>query len=251
MQAIVLCGGKGERLRPLTASRPKPLVEVDGRPIIEHILSIFTSQGVRDFILCLGYLGPRFEEHFLNRKTSLIERDEASVYVETDGVRIRLVDTGQSTMTGGRLGRVARYVTEPTVFVSYGDVVANVNLLELKRCHEAGQRVSTLTVTKLEPRFGLVTVEAGRAVEFHEKDPAAQPWINAGFMIVDRSLLEQLTDDNCVFEADVLPRLASTGQMTAYEHHGCWYCMDTPGDVSRLNRIAHDCGADSYPWLAA
>jgi glucose-1-phosphate cytidylyltransferase len=254
MQAIILCGGQGTRLREETEFRPKPMVEVGGRPILWHIMKIYAKHGFRDFVLCLGYQGQMIKEYFLNYEAmnndfsiSLGGRKQIEYHGhhEEQDFRVTLVDTGLETMTGGRILRVKPYVEGDTFLVTYGDGVADIDLSRLLRFHQEHGRLATVTTVKPTSRFGLLELgNDARVTSFSEK-PQVEGWMSAGFFVFDRRMFDYLTGDDCILERMPLERLASEDQLMAYRHEGFFFAMDTYREYQHLNRI-WDSG--KAPW---
>jgi glucose-1-phosphate cytidylyltransferase len=256
MKAIILCGGLGTRLREETEFRPKPMVEVGGRPILWHIMKIYAKHGIRDFVLCLGYQGQMIKEYFLNYEAmnndfSILlggrKQIEYHGQHEEQNFRVTLVDTGLETMTGGRILRVRPYFDDVDTFmVTYGDGVADVDLTGLLRFHQAHGRLATVTTVKPTSRFGLVELDENnaRVTSFAEK-PRVEGWMSAGFFVFNRQVFEYLDGDPCILERGPLERLAREGQLMAYRHEGSFFAMDTYREYQQLNRI-WDTG--KAPW---
>jgi glucose-1-phosphate cytidylyltransferase len=254
MQAIILCGGQGTRLREETEFRPKPMVDIGGRPILWHIMKIYAQHGFRDFVLCLGYQGQMIKEYFLNYEAmnndfsiTLGGRKQIEYHGhhEEHDFRVTLVDTGLESMTGGRILRVKPYVQGETFLVTYGDGVADVDLNRLLRFHESHGRLATVTTVKPTSRFGLLELaNDARVISFAEK-PQVEGWMSAGFFVFDRRVFDYLTGDDCILERMPLERLAREGQLMAYRHEGFFFAMDTYREYQHLNRI-WDSG--KAPW---
>jgi glucose-1-phosphate cytidylyltransferase len=243
MQVVILCGGKGERLREYTGRVPKPMVEIGGRPVLWHVMKMYAYAGYSDFILCLGHKAEvirRFIIGLAENAPSELGRDpEHPAGVEVvrceDGWTVRLVDTGQHTMTGGRLRRIGQLLEGDVFHAAYADAVSDVDLRALVAFHESRRRLGTVTVVKPPPRFGVVRLAGDRVVSFAEKMPADEPWINGGFFVFHRRLFERLHDDDTVLEQEPLAELATSNELSAFVHNGFWQCMDTMSDVLRLN----------------
>ena len=248
MKVIILCGGQGTRLRELTEVRPKPMVEIGGRPILWHILKIYARYGMTDFILCLGYKGNLIKEYFLNYEgmnsdftIELGNRGAIQYHGGGHGEagwRISLVDTGEAAMTGARIARAAAHLgSQETFAVTYGDGVTDVDLREVLNFHRASGRLATLTGVRPPSRFGELTHDGGRVLRFTEKPQVASGLINGGFFFFEPEFLRYLsTGDPCVLEREPLERCAAEGQLTVYEHSGYWQCMDTLRDWESLQR---------------
>ncbi len=246
MKVVVLCGGLGTRLREETEFRPKPLVEIGGRPILWHIMKTYAHYGFRDFVLCLGYRGNMIKDYFLNYeamnndftvclgKNSSIEYRN---YHQEQDFHVTLSDTGQSTMTGGRVKRVAPYIGEDTFMLTYGDGVGDVNIRELLEFHKAHGKLATVTTVSPSSRFGMIESNSiGRVTHFKEK-PKTSERASAGFFILNRKVFDYISGDDCIFEREPLERLANEGQLMAYQHEGSFYAMDTYREYEYLNQL--------------
>ena len=245
MKVIILCGGQGTRLREETESRPKPLVEIGGRPILWHIMKHYGYHGFRDFVLCLGYRGNMIKRYFLdyeamnNDLTICLGEQHRIIYHDAHAeqdYKVTLVDTGQNTMTGGRIARVRRHV-EGTVFVTYGDGVSDIDLHAALEFHRKHGRLATVTTVRPVHRFGILEVDnAGAVTRFTEK-PQAEGWANAGFFIFEPGVFDYLEGDETILEAEPLERLALDGQLMAYRHEGFFFAMDTYREYMHLNNM--------------
>jgi glucose-1-phosphate cytidylyltransferase len=246
LKTIILAGGQGTRLREETEYRPKPLVEVGGRPILWHIMKLYAHYGYRDFVVCLGYRGHMIKQYFLdyeamsNDFTVSLGRFHQIAYHDMhkeQDYRVTLVDTGLNTMTGGRVCRARRYVEDDTFMVTYGDGVSDVDLTALVAFHRAHGKLATITTTRPQSRYGLVELsDAGAVTDFTEK-PRLDGWANAGFMVFDRRAFDYLDGDGCVLEREPLERLAAEGQLMAYRHNGFFFAMDTYREYLYLNEL--------------
>ena len=254
MKAVILAGGRGTRLSEETGMRPKPMVEIGGRPILWHIMKIYAGHGVRDFIICLGYRGWQIKEYFLNYAlhASDIVVDLASREVEVlrpaaDSWRITLIDTGEDTQTGGRLRRIGHLLAEEDAFcMTYGDGVANVDIGTLIDFHHRHGRAATVTAVSPPGRFGSLARDGSRVSAFVEKPNGDGGSINGGFFVLSPQVLTRIAGDDTVWEEEPLRGLARDGELHAYEHHGFWQPMDTLRDRDRLERLWADGGA---PWM--
>jgi glucose-1-phosphate cytidylyltransferase len=247
MDVIILCGGLGTRLREETEFRPKPLVEIGGRPILWHIMKLFGHQGLRDFILALGYKGNLIKEYFLNYEAMNNDVEvqlgaRASIkylgeHTEQD-YNVKLADTGLSAMTGARVSRVQRHVRGDRFMVTYGDGLADIDLGKLIAFHTAHGRLATVSTVRVAGRFGVVEVgDDGHVTRFREK-PTEDNWISMGYFVFERGVLDYLSpSDECVLEAEPLERLARDGQLMAYRHLGEFLPMDTYRDHVALNDL--------------
>jgi glucose-1-phosphate cytidylyltransferase len=253
MQVVILCGGQGTRLREETEFRPKPLVEIGGKPILWHIMKLYAHHGFHDFVLCLGYRGNMIKEYFLNyeamnndftmRLGTSSQMAIHGAHLEQD-FRVTLADTGIETMTGGRIKRASKYVTGDDFLVTYGDGVSDVNIRKLYEFHKSHGKLATITTIRPLSRFGILDVDPdGRVLRFAEK-PRIEGVASAGFMVFNRAVLDRL-DDNCVLETTPLESLARDGQLISYHHEGCFYAMDTYREYKALNQM-WDSG--EAPW---
>ena len=247
MKAIILCGGLGTRMREETEYRPKPMVDIGGRPILWHILKYYASFDVRDFVLCLGYKGQMIKDYFLNYEamnadfTMSLGRLSAISYHaphEEQDFRVTLSDTGASTMTGGRVARVRKYVGNERFLVTYGDGLTDLDLAAALRFHESHGRLATVASVRPTSRFGVMDVGAeGRVDAFAEK-PSLEGWVNAGYFIFEPEVFDYLnTDESCILEREPLERLAAEGELMAYRHEGFFFAMDTYREYLQLNEM--------------
>ncbi len=243
---MILCGGQGTRMREETEFRPKPLVEIGGRPILWHIMKMYAACGFSDFILCLGYRGAMIKEYFLsyeamnNDFTLTLGRGQALQLHghNEESFAVTLADTGLSTMTGGRVRRAARYLQDDDLFMlTYGDGVANVDLNRLVDFHKRHGRLATVTVNRPTSRFGILDVaDSGVVTQFAEK-PQSLNWASAGFFVFDRRVLDYLDGDDCVLENQPLEQLVKEQQLVAYRHEGFFFAMDTYREYLYLNQL--------------
>ena len=244
MKAVILAGGLGTRIAEETAVRPKPMVEVGGKPILWHILKHYSHHGIHDFIICLGYKGYLIKEYFANYflHTSDVTFDLANNRMEVhhrhcEPWKVTLVETGEHTQTGGRLKRVREYLGGETFCFTYGDGVSDVDLDELIKTHRAHRRLATVTAVQPPGRFGALDVNGSRITRFKEKPNGDRGWISGGFFVVEPRALDHVQDDSTVWEKGPMERLAVEGQMTAYPHTGFWHPMDTLRDKMRLDEM--------------
>jgi glucose-1-phosphate cytidylyltransferase len=258
MQVMILCGGMGTRLREETEIRPKPMVEIGGRPILWHIMKSYAVQGFTEFIVCLGYKGERIKEYFLDYEAmnndftvELGRRQSIEIHrgQEEHSWRVTLADTGYATMTGGRIRRAAKYLTGDRFMLTYGDGVSNVDLRRLLDFHLQQRTLATVTGVHPASRFGELLVSGERVRQFSEKPQTHDGVINGGFFVLERGALEYLSDDpSCVLEGEPLERLAAAGQLSVYRHEGFWQCMDTYRDYQLLNQLWESGGAEWKRW---
>jgi glucose-1-phosphate cytidylyltransferase len=252
MKVVLLAGGLGTRLAEETEVKPKPLVEIGGRPILWHIMKHFSSFGFREFFIGLGYKGEMIKKYFLDYYSltgdltielskGAVERSES----KQDDWTVRLIDTGQLTMTGGRVRRLQRFLDDGTFVVTYGDGVANVDLNALVAFHKRQGRIATVTAVRPPARFGGISFDGDLVAGFSEKPQAGEGWINGGYLVFEQGIFDYLTDDSSSLEADALERLAADGQLAAYRHAGFWQCMDTLRDKRLLEEYWQ---SGSAPW---
>ena len=255
MKVVILCGGLGTRLREETEFRPKPMVEVGGRPILWHIMKIFARHGLSDFILCLGYKGQVIKEYFLNYEAMnndfalTLGREHGIEFLgnhEEQGFRVTLADTGPETLTGGRVKRIEPYVDGDTFIVTYGDGLANVDITALLEFHRQHGKLATVTSVRPVSRFGVLDMEKdGRVQQFAEK-PQSEGWINAGFFVFNRKVFDYFQGgDRCIMEHEPLERLAADGQLVAYRHTDFFFAMDTYREYEVLNKMWQ---SGEAPW---
>jgi len=245
MKAVILAGGLGTRLSEETATRPKPMVEIGGKPILWHILKMYSHHGINDFVICCGYKGYVIKEYFANYflHMSDVTFDMAHNKMEVHSKRaepwcVTLVDTGDESMTGGRLRRVAKYVENEEAFCfTYGDGVSDIDITASIAFHRAHGKQATLTATFPPARFGALDMRDGRVNSFREKPKGDGAMINGGFFVLSPKVLVELKDDSTVWEQDPLVNLADRGELMAFEHGGFWQPMDTLRDKHLLEDL--------------
>lgn len=256
LKTVILCGGQGTRLREETEYRPKPLLDIGGKPILWHIMKQYAHYGYSDFVLCLGYRGNMIKEYFLNYEamnndfTITLGREANVVFHDKhpeQDFRVTLADTGLETMTGGRVKRVSRYIEDDDFFVTYGDGLSDVNIQQLYSYHKAHGKLATITTVRPTSRFGIVELEGdGRVKRFVEK-PKIEGHASAGFMVFSRRVFDYL-DETCVLEERPLETLAAQGQLMSYHHEGFFYAMDTYREYKALNDLWN---SGKAPWRMA
>lgn len=249
---VILCGGQGTRLREETEYRPKPLVEIGGRPILWHIMKTYSHYGFRDFILCLGYRGNMIKDYFLNYEAmnndftvclgSQHHLEYHNAHDEQD-FSVTLAETGAETGTGGRVKRVERYVSGDTFMVTYGDGVGDVNISRLLEFHQSHGRLATVTTVRPLSRFGVLELNGGDEVTHFREKPQVDGWISAGFFVFNKRVFDYL-DPEGMLETAPVERLAADRQLVAYRHEGFWHSMDTYRDFMLLN----DMWTKGAPW---
>jgi glucose-1-phosphate cytidylyltransferase len=241
MQAVILAGGRGSRLAEETVVRPKPLVEIGGRPIIWHIMNIYAHHGIVDFVVCAGYKGYLLKEYFANLALhdSDVTFDLGSGGVQyheppSEPWRVTVADTGDETMTGGRVLRIRDYLEPGPFCLTYGDGVGDVDITAVVEQHQRDGRLVTMTAVRPSARFGTVEISGTQVTAMLEKHPAGAHPVNGGFFVVEPAVLDQIEGDHSVWETDVLGKLAVDGQLGAYRHEGYWQPMDTVWEREQL-----------------
>ncbi|GAB7027047.1 glucose-1-phosphate cytidylyltransferase [Geotalea toluenoxydans] len=253
MKVVILAGGLGTRLSEETSLRPKPMVEIGGKPILWHIMKIYSHYGFNDFIICLGFKGYMIKEYFSNYFLHMsdvtfdMRNNSMEVHQQyAEPWRVTLVDTGAETMTGGRVKRVAPYVGDETFMLTYGDGVANVDIARLVAFHQQHGQLATVTSTQPSGRFGALSFGAGdRVTSFMEKPAGDGNWINGGFFVLEPKIINYIPGDATLFEREPLEGLARDGELVAYKHEGFWQPMDTLRDKHYLEELWN---SGKAPW---
>jgi glucose-1-phosphate cytidylyltransferase len=255
MRAVILAGGLGTRLSEETESRPKPMVEIGGRPILWHIMSHYAAHWVTEFVVALGYKGEVIKRFFLEytQLTSSLSvnlaRGEVTQHEQACvDWTVHLVDTGLHTNTGGRVKRATPWLKDEPFMLTYGDGVSDVDVQALLRFHRSHGRLATVTAVRPPARFGGLEFDGELVRAFTEKPQAGEGWINGGFFVLEPKVLDYIGGDDDSFEGDILPRLATEGQLAAYRHDKFWQCMDTLRDKRQLEALWQDGRA---PWRAS
>ena len=240
MKAVILAGGLGTRISEESHLRPKPMIEIGGRPILWHIMKMYGHHGITEFVICCGYKGYVIKEYFANYFLHMsdvtfdMRLNKMEVHNQNaEPWRVTLVDTGETTLTGGRLKRVGEHL-DGTFCLTYGDGVSDVNVTALVAQHRAAGTEATVTAIQPEGRFGALEIVADRVTAFEEKPRGDGRWINGGFFVCEPSVLQRLEGDHTSWEGEPLKRLASDGQLSVYKHQGFWAAMDTLRDKTRL-----------------
>ena len=243
MKVVILAGGLGTRISEESQLRPKPMIEIGGKPILWHIMKVYSHYGFNEFVVCCGYKGFLIKEYFSNYFLHMsdvtfdMQKNEMEVHNRTaESWRVTLVDTGESTMTGGRIKRIAPYL-DGDFFLTYGDGLADVNIQELLKVHQEQGRLCTVTAVQPAGRFGSLGLEGNQINEFHEKPKGDGNWVNGGFFVCSPKVLDYIKDDTTVWERDPLETLAHKGQLSAFPHHGFWQPMDTLRDKVLLESL--------------
>lgn len=253
MKAVILAGGLGTRLSEETSSRPKPMVEIGGKPILWHIMKMYSHHGINEFIICCGYKGyvikEYFANYFLHTSDVTFDMQSNSMHVHerrAEPWKVTLVDTGDDSMTGGRLGRVAQYVKDEQDFCfTYGDGVGDIDITSSIAFHRAHGKAATLTSTYPPGRFGALDMKNGQVRSFTEKPKGDGAMINGGFFVLSPKVLSYISGDSTVWENEPLMQLADNGELMAYEHHGFWQPMDTLRDKNLLEQLW---ASNKAPW---
>lgn len=252
MKAVILAGGLGTRISEETVVRPKPMIEIGGMPVLWHILKIYSGHGVNDFVICLGYKGYQIKEYFANYflHMSDVTFDMSTNKLEVhhkhaEPWRVTLVDTGMDTQTGGRLKRVADYLDDGTFFFTYGDGLADIDVAGELAFHREKGTLATMCAVQPPGRFGAIDIKDSRITRFEEKPAGDGTWINGGFFVLERGVLDFIDNDATVWERDTLERLARNQQLSAYLHHGFWHPMDTLRDRMKLEDLWQ---SGEAPW---
>ena len=255
MKTVILCGGLGTRIREETEFRPKPMIEVGGKPILWHIMKIYSSCGFKDFVLCLGYKGEVIKNFFL--EYDLVNSDwtislgnkkitHHEVFHDESDWRVTLAETGLDTMTGGRVKKIQKYIDGDCFMMTYGDGLANIDIHDLLRFHRERGKIATITAVRPIARFGELSVDGDLVQVFREKPQIETGWINGGFFVFQKSVFDFL-DEDCVLEKEPLERLAREQQLAVYKHTGYWRCMDTYRDLEALSQ---EWGTGKPGWLS-
>ncbi|MCC6347882.1 MAG: glucose-1-phosphate cytidylyltransferase [Nitrospirales bacterium] len=254
MKVVILAGGLGTRLSEETVSRPKPMVEIGGKPILWHIMRIYYAHGLNEFIICCGHKGHMikqyFSDYFLHMSDITFDMKRNKFTVHQNGAetwKVTLVDTGEQTMTGGRLKRVRDYIGDGAFCFTYGDGVCDINIRQLVEFHRLQDTLATLTAVQPPGRFGAISLKAGqsRITSFREKPKGDGAWINGGFFVLEPAVIDYIDDDMTVWEQEPLMSLARDGMLSAFKHYGFWQSMDTLRDKAYLEELWN---SGSPPW---
>ena len=244
MKAVILAGGYGTRISEETQTKPKPLVEIGGRPILWHIMKTYSHYGINDFIICCGYKGYKIKEYFTNyfAHNSDITVDLKNNHVDvhqnpSEPWKVTLVDTGLDTMTGGRLKKVEKYVGNETFCFTYGDGVSDVNISEVIKFHQKNKKSATVTSIQPPGRFGNLELNDNLVSKFIEKPQGDGGWINGGFFVLEHDVFDYINDDITIWEKDSLEKLAQNNQLIAFKHNGFWQPLDTLRDKNNLEKL--------------
>ena len=256
MKAVILAGGLGTRIGEETAVRPKPMIEIGGKPILWHIMKIFSNYGISEFIICLGYKGylikEYFANYFLHMSDVTFDMVENKMEVHQNSAepwRVTLVDTGENTMTGGRLKRVMDYLGNDPFCFTYGDGVSNIDISQLVAFHREQKTLATVTAVQPPGRFGSLDLSQHKVMSFQEKPKGDGGWISGGFFILSPRVIEYIAGDQTVWEREPMERLAREGQLAAYLHRGFWHAMDTLRDKNSLEDLWQSGKAPWKTWV--
>ena len=253
MKVFILAGGLGTRLAEETEIRPKPMVEIGGKPILWHIMKIYSYYGFNDFVILLGYKGYMIKEYFVNYflHNSDVTIDLATNKLEvhdsySENWKVTLLDTGLKTNTGGRIKRAKKYIGKETFMLTYGDGIGNINIKELLKFHQSHKGIITMTAVQPEGRYGALNIEDNFMIsKFLEKPLGDNAWVNGGFFVCEPEVLNYIEGDATIFEREPLENLSKDGKLYAYKHYGFWKCMDTLRDKIQLNELWE---REKAPW---
>ena len=256
MKVVILAGGLGTRISEETDIRPKPMVEIGGKPILWHIMKIYAHYGFNEFIVCLGYKGHVVKEYFANfflhhaDVTFDLGTNQTEIHKSgSENWKITLIDTGKDTMTGGRIKRIESYVNNETFMLTYGDGVSNVNIAELLKTHQTQKKYATVTAVQPSGRFGALGINTNNEVEsFFEKPKGDGSWINGGFFVCETQVFKYIDNDTTIWEQKPLEHLAKDNQLAAFKHNGFWKPMDTLKDKQDLNEYWQNGTAEWKVW---
>ncbi len=252
MKAVILAGGLGTRLSEETQTRPKPMVEIGGRPILWHIMKTYSAYGINDFVICSGYKGYMIKEYFSNYMLHVsdvtfdLRNNDMKIHQNgTEAWRVTVIDTGENSGTGGRLRRVKEYLDDDDFCFTYGDGLSDVNIGELIRFHKKQGVLATLTATQMPGRFGALSLDRSKVTEFEEKPHGDQGWINGGYFVLSPGAVDYISSDEVFWEKQPMQLLAKQGQLAAFQHEGFWHPMDTLKDKNDLEAMW---ASGNPPW---
>lgn len=254
MKIVILAGGFGTRISEESHLKPKPMIEIGDKPILWHIMKLYSAYGFNEFIICCGYkqyvIKEYFADYYLHNCDVTFDFSEDNRMTihnsEAEPWKVTLVDTGLNTMTGGRIKRVQKYIGDASFMVTYGDGVSDVNIDQLLEFHKSHGKIGTMTAVQPEGRFGVLELEGNGVKSFREKDKRDGGWINCGFMVMEPKIFDYIEGDATVFEREPLERLAEEGQLGCYKHDGFWQCMDTMRDKEKLEKLWSS--SSQAPW---
>jgi glucose-1-phosphate cytidylyltransferase len=252
MKAVILAGGLGTRISEETSSKPKPMIQIGERPLLWHIMKIYSFYGINDFIICCGYKGYMIKEYFVNyslhNSDITLDLKENKIEVHHKSIepwKITLVDTGLTTMTGGRLKKIQNYLDDETFCFTYGDGLSDLNITNLIRFHREQKTLATVTGVMPPGRFGALSVSDNKVIKFQEKPEGDGGWINGGFFVLEPKVLDYISGDDIIWEHDPLERLSNEKELSVYLHSGFWQPVDTLRDKNRLEELWN---SNKPPW---
>ena len=255
MKVVILCGGLGTRLAEETSLIPKPMVEIGGKPILWHIMNIYSHYGYNEFVIALGYKGSKIKEFFLNYRNLesdiTIDLKSGDTIIQPTSTRnwtVHLVDTGLNTLTGGRIKRLTPFLKDAPFMVTYGDGVANVDIEKLVAFHKSKGKIGTVTAVKPNARFGGIKFDSDIVTDFEEKPQSGEGFINGGFFVFEPAILDLIIDDNTILEHDPLKYLVTNNELAAFSHEGFWQCMDTIREKHLLQNLWENNDAHWKIW---
>ena len=243
MKAVILAGGQGTRISEETYLKPKPMVEIGGKPILWHIMKSYSHYGINEFVICLGYKGYLIKEYFANYAlhesdfTIDIQKNSLDIHKNNaDPWKVTLIDTGEESMTGGRIKRISKYLDD-TFCLTYGDGLSDVNISESISHHKKNKTIGTLTAVQPPGKFGSVTIKDDMVTTFQEKPKGDAGWVNGGFFVLEPEIIDYIEGDDTMFEREPLQQLTQENQLSAYHHNGFWHPMDTLSDKKKLEQL--------------
>lgn len=253
MKVVILAGGFGTRISEESHLKPKPMIEIGGKPILWHIMKTYAHYGFNDFVICAGYkqhvIKEWFANYFVHNSDITFDFTEGNRMIVhnqfAEPWKVTVVDTGLNTMTGGRVKRVKDYIGDEPFLLTYGDGVSNVNIKEAVEFHNKHGKLATMTAVQPEGRFGVLDIIDNQVQAFREKSKDDMGWINAGFMVLDPKVIDYISDDSTTFEQEPFENLAKDGELMCYKHHGFWQCMDTLRDKEKLEALW---SSNKAPW---
>ena len=252
MKAVILAGGLGTRISEETSSKPKPMIEIGGMPLLWHIMKMYSTYDINDFIICCGYKGYMIKEYFANyslhNSDITLDLKENKIEIHHKSVepwKITLIDTGLDTMTGGRLKKVQSYLDDESFCFTYGDGVSDLNIGDLIKFHKNQKTLATVTGVNPPGRFGAMSVSNNKVIKFQEKPDGDNSWINGGFFVLEPKVLDYIAEDNTIWEREPLEKLSNEKQLSVYLHSGFWQPVDTLRDKNRLEELWN---SNKPPW---
>jgi len=251
VKAVILAGGQGTRISEETHLKPKPMIEIGGKPILWHIMKTYSAYNINEFVICLGYKGYQIKEYFANyflHESDLtidIQKNSLEIHeTKADPWKITLIDTGDNTMTGGRIKRISKYL-EDTFCLTYGDGLSNVDISQIIATHKKNNTLATLTAVQPPGKFGAITIKDEKVTTFEEKPAGDAGWVNGGFFVLEPEIVDFIEGDETMFEREPLKQLTKENQLSAYYHKGFWHPMDTLRDKNKLEELWSNGNA---PW---